>query len=97
MNLLISFDAHSIPESKDGSIEAYKEFYESLAKLCLRIDHPYNNPKIPRSTCFLEVIYIENIDKFKEALLEKAKENKLKIQKLCIMKVQKDEYEFKIF
>ncbi|ALE37764.1 hypothetical protein G436_0541 [Leptospira interrogans serovar Hardjo str. Norma] len=45
----------------------------------------------------MEVIYIENIDKFKEALLEKAKENKLKIQKLCIMKVQKDEYEFKIF
>lgn len=52
MDLLISFDAHKIPDSKEASIEAYKEFYESLKDLCLSIIHPYNDDKIPRSTCF---------------------------------------------
>lgn len=96
MDLLISFDAHAIDDQKDEVIEAYIGFYEDLGKLSLHISHPYNNEKMPRSTCFLENIYVENLESFREKLLEKAKSNKLKVKKLCLMKVEKENYDYKL-
>ncbi|TGL61171.1 hypothetical protein [Leptospira sarikeiensis] len=96
MDMLISFDAHATVNGKESSIEAYSEFYDELGKLCKKIIHPYNETRMPRSTCLLKDILNADIIKFKIELFSAARKHKLKLTKIAILRAEGKDYKFSL-